>query len=95
MSEETEKSTDPAETIYSGIRHTVAMAITHEEGETPETWNDLDFRSPHQDVELALQEYLQGIFGEEIEIHHEDDILYVDEPGQPAGSLRRHYRPNA
>lgn len=98
MSEKTDKktkSTDAAESIYSGILHTVAMAITYEEDQAPDEWYDVDFRSPHQDVELALQEYLQEIFGEEVEIHHEDDIIFVDDPKHPAHSLRRHYRPNA
>lgn len=84
-----------SDTIYSGIRHTVAMAITHEKGESPSQWSDLDFRSPHPDVELALQEYLQKVFGEDIEIHHEGEIVYVDEPNIPEGSLRRHYRVKA
>lgn len=82
-----------SDTIYSGVRHTVAMAITHELGESPSQWSDLDFRSPHPDVELALQEYLQKIFGEDIEIHHEGGLIFVDEPKMPAGTLRRHYRP--
>lgn len=98
MSEKTDKkkkSADADESIYSGIRHTVAMAITYEQGQTPEEWYDVDFRSPHQDVELALQEYLQETFGEEVEINHEDDIVFVDDPKHPEHSLRRHYRPNA
>lgn len=95
MSEKTDKKPKAADTIYSGVRHTLSMAITHEEGEKPEAWHDLDIRSPHQDAELALQEYLQDLFGEDIELHHENDVIYVDEPGQPAGALRRHYRANA
>lgn len=83
-----------SETIYSGVRHTVAMAITHELGESPSQWSDLDFRSPHPDAELALQEYLQQVFGEEVAIHHENGLVFVDEPTLPEGSLRRHYRTN-
>lgn len=80
------------ETIYSGVRHTVAMAITHELGERPVQWSDLDFRSPHPDAELALQEYLQRTFGDDIAIHHEEGLVYVDEPALPEGALRRYYR---
>lgn len=95
MSEKTDKKNKAAETIYSGVRHTLSMAMTYEEGQKPSEWYDLDIRSPHQDVELALQEYLQGLFGEDIELHHENETVYVDEPGHPAGALRRHYRANA
>lgn len=94
MSEKTPSKNKAAETIYSGVRHTLSMAITHEVGQKPDAWQDLDIRSPHQDAELALQEYLQGLFGDDIEIHHENDVIYVDEPGQPEGALRRHYRAN-
>lgn len=97
MSEETDKkstSTDPAESIYSGIRHTVSMAITYEDGQKPDEWYDLDFRSPNQDVELALEEYLQATFGEDVEMHHEDNMIYVDEPEETAAGMRRYYRAN-
>lgn len=81
-----------SETIYSGTRHTVALAFTFQADETPTEWSDLDFRSPHQDSELALQDYLQETFGDDVEIHHENGLIYVDDPDQEVGSLRRYYR---
>lgn len=81
-----------AENLYSGVRHTVSMGFTSTDEELPLEWHDLDFRSSHEDVEMALEEYLRKVFGSEVVIHHEDDRLFIDEPELPEGALRRHYR---
>ena len=80
------------ENLFTGTRHTIFMGISNEDGALPTEWYDLDFRSSHEDVERAAEEYLRSVFGGDVVIHHEDERLYVDEPGLPAGSLRRHYR---
>lgn len=80
------------ENLFSGIRHTVSMGLTSSDEVLPETWNDLDFRSSHEDAEMAVEDYLRRVFGEDVVIHHEDDRLFVDEPNFPPGALRRHYR---
>lgn len=81
-----------SDNIYTGVRHTVSMGITSTGEMRPSAWYDLDFRSIHEDTERALEDYLRLLFGEDAAIHHEDDVLFVDEPSLKAGAFRRHYR---
>lgn len=80
------------ENLFSGVRHTISMGFTTMDESSPSEWNDLDIRSSHDDVEMALEDYLRKVFGPEVVINHEDDRIYVDEPTLPEGMLRRHYR---
>lgn len=81
-----------SDNIYTGVRHTVSMGITSTGESRPSAWYDLDFRSMHEDAELGLEDYLRGLFGEDVTIHHEDDVIFVDEPSLRPGAFRRFYR---
>lgn len=80
------------ESMYQGESHTALLSITGPEDSGPQEWHAIAFRAETDDSAEALRQYIDGLFGDEVDVKQDGDMLVVDEPGFPPGEFRRYYK---